>query len=72
MPDIQDPAMGHQASVCSTNSLPSYFMQKQLNINANIVNDFFSVVAKGDIAAVKKLENRIGLDVQYQIEAESG
>ena len=47
-------------------------MQKQLNVNAIIANDFFRVVNKGDIQAVKKMENRIGLDVQYQVEAESG
>ena len=47
-------------------------MQKQLNVNETIANDFFSCVAKGDIQAVKKMENRIGLDVQYQVEAESG
>ena len=41
-------------------------------MNATIANDFFSVVTKGDIQAVKKMENRIGLDVQYQVEAESG
>ena len=51
------------------NGLPSYFLQRQLNVNANIANDFFSVVEKGDIQAVKMKEGRIGLDVQYQVDA---
>ena len=37
-----------QNTNCS-NSLPSYFMQKQLNVNDIYAKDFFSVVAKGDI-----------------------
>lgn len=66
--DVVD--MQHSNSCGS--GLPSYFLQKQLNVNVTIANDFFQVVAKGDISAVTKMERRIGLDVQYQVDAESG
>ena len=45
-------------------------MQQQLGVNATIARLFFDCVLKGDIDAVKKQENRMGLDVQYQIDGE--
>ena len=45
-------------------------MQKQLGVGESIARLFFDRVLTGDIEAVKKQENRIGLDVQYQIDGE--
>ena len=50
--------------------MPSYHMQKQLGVGESIARLFFDKVLKGDIEAVKKQENRIGFDVQYQIDGE--
>ena len=46
----KDLEMQHSSSYGS--GLPSYFLQKQLNVNVTIANDFFHEVAKGDILAV--------------------
>ena len=48
-----------------SSAVPSYHMQQQLGVNATIARLFFDCVLKGDIDAVKKQENRMGLDVQY-------
>ena len=53
-----------------SSAVPSYHMQQQLGVNATIARLFFDCVLKGDIDAVKKQENRMGLDVQYQIDGE--
>jgi len=36
-----------------------------LNVNAAFARILFDTVRKGDIAAVKKQEDKIGLDIQY-------
>lgn len=44
-------------------SVPSYFMQQQLDVQTNFAQSMFETVRKGDIEAVKRIERRIGLDV---------
>ena len=53
-----------------SSAVPSYHMQQQLGVNATIARLFFDCVLKGDVDAVKKQENRMGLDVQYQMDGE--
>ena len=49
-------------------SVPSYFMQQQLDIQTNFAQLMFETVRKGDIEAVKRIERRIGLDIQFLID----
>lgn len=43
--------------------MPSFHIQKSLNVNAAFAKIMFDEVKKGDIEAVKAQENHIGLDV---------
>lgn len=46
-------------------SVPSFHIQKTLNVNGAFAKILFDFVKLGDIAAVKKQEDRIGLDIQF-------
>lgn len=66
-PATQEPLLPKQESTANNNnntgSVPSFHIQKSLNVNAAFAKIMFDVVKKGDIEAVKSQENRIGLDI---------
>ena len=43
-------------------------IQKQLDVNGSFAQVLFNLVKKGDIEAVKKQEERLGVDISYLIE----
>lgn len=43
-------------------------MQQQLDVQSNFAQLMFETVRKGDIEAVKRIERRIGLDIQFLID----
>lgn len=44
-------------------TVPSFHIQKTLNVNSAFAKIMFDYVLRGDIAQVKKQEDRIGLDI---------
>lgn len=65
-PVTQEPVPQKAESVSNntnTGSVPSFHIQKSLNVNAAFAKIMFDVVKKGDIEGVKSQENRIGLDI---------
>jgi hypothetical protein len=63
--------MKANGSACSSgggSSLPSYYLQQNLQVTATLTKDFMDKVMRSDLAGVRKEQERIGIPASYLID----